>query len=472
MVERIEVRKGGLDPRDGNLATAGAIDLRTRDRVEEPNAWIRGASVGSLTFGGLLPIRRSFGGGGYLALGGRTSDGPFERSEDFRQANAFLRWARPISSRVGLAITASSFASRWDASGQIPDRAVRNGSISRFGAIDPSEGGRTDRSDVWVTLTSRQERSEAWRLIAYATRYRLDLFSNFTFFAADSVAGDGIAQLDRRWLAGFRGDLDLPVTLAGFLGRLTAGIALRSDFADLLLADQTDRRLRRERIGSRVSEQNAAAWLGQRLRVGSRLDLDLGLRGDLFRFAVGDRSGGGPSGAEWAGRISPKIGARMLASGLKIRASAGASFHSNDARVVVAADSMPTLPRATTLEVGVRRELPWGSAGLALWRADLASELIFVGDEGTTDAGGRTRRRGLDLETRMRLFRWLWGDFDLSLVTGRLRDEPAGADAIPLAPRRTVAAGLTARGEDPGPRRFGSGISTTGRPTSGARSSR
>jgi outer membrane receptor for ferric coprogen and ferric-rhodotorulic acid len=41
--------------------------------------------------------------------------------------------------------------------------------------------------------------------------------------------------------------------------------------------------------------------------------------------------------------------------------------------------------------------------------------------------------------------RWLWADGDLNLSRGRLRDEPAGADRIPLAPTRVASAGLTVR---------------------------
>ena len=81
--------------------------------------------------------------------------------------------------------------------------------------------------------------------------------------------------------------------------------------------------------------------------------------------------------------------------------------------------------------------------GAALWRLDLESEFVFVGDAGTTEASGRTRREGLDLEARLQLHPWLWADVDLNLARGEAVDEPEDANEIPLAPRRTSTGGLT-----------------------------
>ena len=38
----------------------------------------------------------------------------------------------------------------------------------------------------------------------YGSRYKLNLFNNFTFFANDPVHGDGINQNDQRYLYGGR----------------------------------------------------------------------------------------------------------------------------------------------------------------------------------------------------------------------------------------------------------------------------
>ena len=78
------------------------------------------------------------------------------------------------------------------------------------------------------------------------------------------------------------------------------------------------------------------------------------------------------------------------------------------------------IPRALGAEVGVRHYWAGGTLATALWGTDLQSELVYNGDEGTTEPSGRTRRYGLDLEAR-----------------------------IPLAPEVTSTGGLTVR--DVGP---------------------
>ncbi|MFN0178885.1 MAG: TonB-dependent receptor [Gemmatimonadales bacterium] len=455
VVEQVEVRKGGHDPADGNLATAGAVRLVTKDRIDRAVAWGRGGSFGMATLGGLVPFGGGReAGGGFLGLSGQYADGPFQRSQGHRRLNGYGKWTRPVSEDVEAVVAVSGYRARWDASGQVPDRAVRAGLIDRFGAIDPTEGGITGRADLVLGLRSWGGEAADWQLRAYATRYRLDLYSNFTFFLADSVRGDGIAQFDDRTVLGANGEWRRATSLLGVPGRSAAGFSVRSDVAEVELAGQTARRLTTTRLASAISEQNGGLWVRHQFRPTTSVGIDLGVRADLFRFDVAHRGGEGepaPRGREWAGRVSPKVSlSAEVARGMTAFAAASASFHSNDARdVVLAADSVETLPRAVTVEAGLRAGWSTGTIALSAWRTDLESELVFVGDEGVTEPSGRTRRLGLDLEARARLLGWLWADGDLNLVRGRLRDEPPGAAFIPLAPGRTAMVGLVARGEGP-----------------------
>ncbi len=142
----------------------------------------------------------------------------------------------------------------------------------------------------------------------------------------------------------------------------------------------------------------------------------------------------------------------------------GSGFHSNDARAVVQADrirrnppgcgplcttdtpTLRTLPRALGAEIGVRaRPVKTLNVSAALWRLDLEQELVYIGDAGTTEASGESRRVGVDLEGRLALRPWLLADADVTLSRGTLVGEPNGADEVPLAPRVTATGGLTAR---------------------------
>ena len=102
------------------------------------------------------------------------------------------------------------------------------------------------------------------------------------------------------------------------------------------------------------------------------------------------------------------------------------------------------LARAKTYEVGLRSK-PWGAEGLefiaTLWAIDLKSELLFVGDEGTTDIRGATRRRGVEVGARGQIIGPLY--FNGSLTWSHA--EFNNGDAIPLAPELTGYGALILR---------------------------
>jgi len=178
--------------------------------------------------------------------------------------------------------------------------------------------------------------------------------------------------------------------------------------------------------------------------------------------------------------LSPKANLVISPSrSLDLYANFGAGFHSNDARDVIVdqrvadleralrrnglnerqiSDSLTalnidpahrdakTLPRAVGAELGFRTRLGERlNFGAAAWWLDIEREFVYVGDAGTTELSGRTRRYGVDLETRLKVLSWLYGDADVTISTGEARDEPAEANEIPLAPRFIAAGGLTVR---------------------------
>jgi hypothetical protein len=122
----------------------------------------------------------------------------------------------------------------------------------------------------------------------------------------------------------------------------------------------------------------------------------------------------------------------------------GTGFHSNDARAVIANPRLDALPTATAYEVGLRsRLLPRAEVFATYWFLDLDSELVFVGDEGTTEARGRTHREGVEAGAKVRLLDWLTFTGDVT-YTARAEFVDTG-QAIPLAPIWTARADLTAR---------------------------
>lgn len=118
----------------------------------------------------------------------------------------------------------------------------------------------------------------------------------------------------------------------------------------------------------------------------------------------------------------------------------GDGFHSNDARVAVSGAGVP-IARARTYEAGIRSK-PWGSEGVELiatvWALDLQQELVFVGDEGTTEIRGPSRRRGVEVAARGQVY----GPLHFNGSVTWTKAEFQNGDAIPLAPEYTAYGAL------------------------------
>ena len=486
-IENIEVFKGPYFPAHGNLATAGAVVFHTRDHLEENEIRLEGGSFGTANYTMLyqLPMTKP-GQTAYFAGNFYLSDGPFDRPQNFNRFNVFSKVHTHLSDRSTLTLNMGAFSSAWDASGQIPQRAIDRGLIDRWGAIDDLEGGTTGRRDFNLTFRSKGKNNSDFTSQVYLSKYDFKLFSNFTFFLVDPINGDMIEQLDDRLLLGINSTYSFYHNLGNLLTRSTLGGGMRGDDADVGLWKNNARERARPLVDSRVLERNFYLWAREEFFPTPQVRLMLGLRADYFTFNVDDHLVGQPADLPHASgyaqdRIfSPKVTLVYSPTNrLDFFANFGTGFHSNDARSVVINARVAelqrqwdqqgkseaeigaaleernfdpghldavTLPRAVGGELGLRTRLGQHlNLGAAAWWMDLDREFVYVGDAGTTEESGRTRRIGLDLEGRLSLRSWLWADADINLSRGTLRDEPDTADRIPLAPQRTSTGGLSAR---------------------------
>jgi outer membrane receptor protein involved in Fe transport len=80
---------------------------------------------------------------------------------------------------------------------------------------------------------------------------------------------------------------------------------------------------------------------------------------------------------------------------------------------------------------------------------DIASELLFVGDAGTTEASRPSRRLGFEWSNVYTPTPWLTLDADLAYSKTRFRDDDPAGDRIPGAVEGVVSAGVTAEGKGP-----------------------
>ncbi len=487
VVESLDVKKGPYFAEFGNLATAGAIAYHTRDRLDNNAIHLEGGGFNTAQYTMLYQVPLAGPGqSAYFAGKYYRTDGPVRQPQGLERLNLFGKYHTRLSDRSTFTLTTSGFSSAWEASGQIPQRAIEQGLIDRWGAIDDLEGGTTGRQDVQVNFHAQGTDSKAFDLQAYLANYEFKLFSNFTFFLEDPDRGDTIEQTDLRRVAGINSAYTFHHYWGSHLANTTMGGGLRADNASVALWKSPDRQRLAPLVEADVVERNLFLWAQEEIALTPRLQLVLGLRGDYFTFNVDDRLEGHStdlphaSGFAQASILSPK--ASLVYSpthALDLFANSGTGFHSNDARnnVIDARASQirramrrdgrteadvaaelagrnidpghleeGTLPRAVGAETGLRTRLfDRLSLGAALWWMDLESEFVFVGDAGTTEASGKTRRTGLDVEARLQLYSWLWADTDLNLSRGEAVDEPDGVDKIPLAPGRTSTGGLTWR---------------------------
>ncbi len=449
LVDRIRYRKGPYAADDGDFSSAGSA------RIALVDALPRGAA--SLTLGedryarALVASSSPFERGSLLyALEAAHDDGPWEHPERFHRLNGVVRYAFGDDDRHA-SVTAMAYGAGWNASDQIPTRAVASGIVGRFGAIDPSDGGTTARASVSLQASRRYD-DGVLALNAYAIASRLDLWSNFTYFLEhpvdldpSAIAGDQFRQSERRLVLGGGVSRSWSVPLGGRASTTTLGVQLRHDRLDPVgLYATVDRELVGVTQESRVRETSVAVYAENDLEWTPWLRSVAGVRADRF-FVDHTSSIAVNSGSASAALVSPKL---SLVFGPWARTETfvnyGLGYHSNDARGVTAkvkpkefatdptspdavAEPSPLLVRSKGGELGLRSELvPGVQASLALWRLSLGSELVFAGDAGDTEASRPSRRDGIELSAHAVASRWLLLDADLAHSRARFTiDDPA-----------------------------------------------
>jgi hypothetical protein len=352
-----------------------------------------------------------------------------------------------------------AYEASWQATDQVPMRAVASGAISRFGLIDASDHGRSDRQSLAADL-QRSGPGSSLRATLFVLRNRVDLFSNFTYFLDDPEAGDQFEQAERRVAAGGRLAYRRLGQLRGRPTESAVGLQLRQDWLDPvgLYAAAGGRRTAATRE-DRVAQSTTGVFAQSEIEWTRHARTTVGLRADVYRFSVtSDTPANSGDGSD--GLVSPKLGAVLGPwAGSELYVNAGLGFHSNDARGATMrvdpatgepAERVTPLVRARGAEVGLRSiRLPGVQATVSLWYLDLESELLFVGDAGTTQAGRPSRRAGVEWTAYWRLRPSLTADADVSVSRARFSDDDPVGDRIPGALSRVVSAGLTAEARRP-----------------------
>ncbi len=461
IVEHVEITKGPYFANQGDFATAGAVNLVSRDAFEQSSVGVGfGGSPGhgAPSYRALLiasphladNIKATF------AVDVGRANGPFDNPENWDKYKLFNKLTYVISPTQSISLTEMSYGGNWHGSGQIPERAVTLG-LSRFGSIDPDEGGDSARHQVALSYKLRPTEKSELKAMAYVASYRFNLFSNFTLYARDPQNGDEIEQVDRRTFYGGRASYRTVNELHKVRFDTTMGADLRSDDIHNELWNTLHRVQLSNVRSDDVHETLIGAYLNEEISPWKWLRFDVGGRADAISFAVDNRLAttdptNPRSGTDGTAQLSPKLSAIVTPldkknAQLEFYVDYGHGFHSNDVRGVFANPAVTPLVRAIGEEVGARTRLfdRWDFAA-SLWMLDLASETVWNGDDGTTAASDPTNRYGAEFETRFEITKWLAADLDITLTHSAFTVNHGNATgALALAPKETWSGGLSAR---------------------------
>ena len=484
LVGDLHFKKGPYYADEGDFATAGAVRMDLSDEV---------ADSATLGFGeqgyrrALLLGSGTIGSGTLLGAGEvYHNDGPFDHPDDYNKLNSVLRYHRGTD-RDFWTLTAMAYSGRWSSTDQVPEHAIESRLIDRFGSLNPTDGGETNRSSLSFNRI-RTTDTDQTQFSAYVIRYKLDLWSTFTYFLRDPAYGDQMLQHDDRVVYGFKGSKTWFADFGGIHTSNLVGVQARVDDISGVGIDHTfERQYLSTQQNASVLEANGAVYAENTTQWLRRLRTVLGLREDEFSFDVQDKMlntdgtctiNSDPFGCN-TGRVrahifSPKLGLILgpwRSTTYFLTVADG--YHSNDARGVTRsgensdAAAVTPLTRATSAEVGISTEPFSGwQTTLDLFLLKLKSELVFDGDAGVTNPSGATTRAGIEWGSTYRVNQWLRADLNAAFSRGRFDhdvapdnlgcSEAAASHActseiaitgryIPNSPTNVIDAGLTAQ---------------------------
>lgn len=445
LVERVDYRKGPYFADVGDFSAAGTVKFTTVDRLTEP---LTEATAGSFGYYRVLAAGSAGVAQGNLlvALDGTLSNGPWTLDEDLKKVNAVVKYSQGTASN-GWNLGLTAYHARWNATDQVPQRAIDSGLISRFGNIDPFLGGETTR--IGLTGNGHVGNTDINLFGVYS---RFQLTSNFTYFLDDPVNGDEFQQRDQRFVFGGSATHSFPTAVAGFPVTFVFGGDARYDRIGKIGLYQTARAVR---IGTtrqdKVDEYSGALYLEGSALVTERLRLVLGLRGDLYGYKVQAHTLAANSGSGSDAIFGPKVALAWRASEqFEFYVNYGESFHSNDVRGATIrvnpvtgdpAVPVPALVKARGGELGARIEFGNFSASLVGYYLSLGSELVFVGDGGSTEPNDATRRYGTEATIFWRPTKWLALDGATALARARFRGVDPNQSRIPNSVATVMSVG-------------------------------
>lgn len=444
LIDSLVYKKGPYYAEEGDFSSAGTGRIALADRLDS-NTFT--ATVGPDNYQRLLQTGQIDLTQGRLlgAVEYQRTDGPWDLEQDLKRDNLVLRYVSDEHSAgnvFGLdnshySVTLMAYEAQWQATDQIPQRLVDSGELDRFGFVSDTSGGETHRYSLSFETQGQWNQAEV-QARAYVVDYQLRLTSNATYFVGDTLNGDEFTQVDERRTWG--GDLTWVQPLNN-MGELSLGTTIRyDDIADVGVGPSQEGKNTSFAARDQVQEVAVAGYASLTTPWNDWFTSSLGIRYDRIAVDVKDRDNDSDQ------LVSPKVGLQFGPwADTEFFVNYGHSFHSNDARGVVAdTDAVPLFAKSKGAEIGFRSALIDDvQLSFALFALDLDSELIFVGDDGTTEPREATRRTGWELGVYYQPTPWLIVDADITEANAEFKDKVDGkVQQVPDAVERVMSLGL------------------------------
>lgn len=453
LVSGIAYKKGTYFGEEGDFSAAGAVRIDYVDRLPQGIAQFE---LGEYNYRrGLLANSNTVGPGtllyGFEWLG---ENGPWAVPEGVHKLNGVLRYTVPLGGGERVSVTGMAYKNAWNSTDQVPLRAINEGLISRFGAIDPTDSGASSRYSLsidWLRPLSDGQ----FKANAYVIKSRLQLFSNFTYALNNPEQGDQFEQFENRVTTGINLSRTWLGQLAGHESETEIGSQTRYDRLDPISLTNTQARQPYALVRSdTVNETSTALYLRNSTQWLPWLRTVAGIRADQFWYNVGSNNPlNAGSGSDHI--ISPKMSVVLSpTTRTDVFVNWGRGYHSNDVRGATTTvdlvsgspvQRVSVLVPATGYEIGVRtKELaPSLQLSASLWRLDIGSELVFSGDTGTTEPSRPSRRTGVELAAYYTPMPELILDADAAFSRARFRNSDPVGDYIPEAIQTTASASVS-----------------------------
>ncbi|QCE42170.1 TonB-dependent receptor [Psychroserpens sp. NJDZ02] len=447
-IQNISFGKGPYYANHGDFNTAGFVDFKTKDKLDDNLISFSAGQFNSLrTLGMFNLLDNQNAQNAYVAVEYIETDGPFESPQNFDRLNVIGKYNAFLNNNSKIGLTLSHFTSQWDASGQIPQRLVDDGTLSNFGAVDDTEGGETSRTNFNVQYSTILDNDVSMETNAFYSNYNFELYSNFTFFLEDPINGDQIKQKEDRNIFGFNTQFKKNIDYNDFDVTYTSGVGLRyDDVNDIELSHTLNRKETLENIQlGNVNQRNLYGFFNAEIDLG-KVKITPALRLEYMKFQYQDQLSPTYSNiSQTEVALLPKLSIQYNQNNnLQWFVKSGIGFHSNDSRVVLNQEIDNALPKAYGVDFGnIWKPTEKLVLNTALWYLFSEEEFVYVGDAGIIEPSGKSERYGIDFGVRYQLTDNIYFNTDATITRARSLEKSNGNDYIPLAPDFTLVGGLS-----------------------------